>query len=177
MILACALLATAATAQTGPPVPPGACNVWQVCQNHSTLTQGTAPDTACQDAHEVTIPVFVGYVDDTTGEFVASGYEPSKMNSLGTSNLATACPFYDADELLCCNSDTASIMGKYLFFLEALTWPLDRPSETDLLFMSVLSPELPAVGWRVRDGLPGLRRQPEAHVVRVCLQPGQRRIP
>lgn len=110
MILACALLATAATAQTGPPVPPGACNVWQVCQNHSTLTQGTAPDTACQDAHEVTIPVFVGYVDDTTGEFVASGYEPSKMNSLGTSNLATACPFYDADELLCCNSDTASIM-------------------------------------------------------------------
>jgi hypothetical protein len=76
------------------------CNLWQVCENHGSLEAGTFPTDGCADPHTITIPVFV-----------EGGYAPQVMSNYGTSNLASACPFYDdPTEALCCNSDTAAIM-------------------------------------------------------------------
>ena len=77
------------------------CNLWQVCAEHSDLTPGTNPEGFCADPHEVTLPVFV-----------EGGFAPTPMGEDYIKTLQAACPFYEEDTPLCCNSDTASIMGK-----------------------------------------------------------------
>ena len=60
------------------------------------------PTGKCDDASLVTVPVF------PTG-----GFEPAPITDpTGVPSLGTACPFLDATQPLCCNSDTAQIMGK-----------------------------------------------------------------
>jgi len=83
----------------------GTCNLWQVCANHADMEAGSFPDTPCANGADVSLPQFV--MDGDKG-----GYTPQVMNSLGASNMKTACPFYPSDQPLCCNSDTAQIMGK-----------------------------------------------------------------
>ena len=87
----------------------GSCNLYQVCSNHVDYTVGTYPDgdyatggTCAGDGSDVTYPVFVD-----------GGYPPEVMNTYGAGLMATACPFYDLSLPLCCNSDTAAIMGKF----------------------------------------------------------------
>ena len=85
------------------------CNLWQTCADHSdcypidgdgkTLKM---PAGQCADASKVTVPVF------PTG-----GFEPAPITDpIGKSSFSTSCPFLDPDQPLCCNSDTAQIMGK-----------------------------------------------------------------
>ena len=79
------------------------CNLWQVCSNHGDDTpEGTSPTTDCEDPSDVTVPVFV------SGNFAPGPITLQK----GINDLASACPFLDPTDNLCCNSDTATIMGK-----------------------------------------------------------------
>ena len=79
------------------------CNVWQVCLDNEDSMPWDPPKFPCTDGSKVTVPI----MNDT---FV---FAPVPMPSLGITNLKTACPFYtDPDQALCCNSDTAAIMGK-----------------------------------------------------------------
>ena len=78
------------------------CNVWQVCNSNKDATPENPPTLPCLDGSDVTVPVFI-----------EGNFAPVPMDTLGIQNLKTACPFYDADEPLCCNSDTAAIMGKF----------------------------------------------------------------
>ena len=100
------------------------CNLWQVCAEHSDLTPGTLPTGLCYDAHEVTLPVFV-----------EGGFAPTPMSAFGTSSLSSACPFYDPETPLCCNSDTAAIMGK-LFLFANLTLPQQSSTTSNWMVFS-----------------------------------------
>ena len=73
--------------------------MWQVCLSNEGALPSNPPTKPCYDGSLVTVPVFI-----------EGNYAPVKMDNLGIQNLKTACPFYDPDELLCCNSDTAAIM-------------------------------------------------------------------
>ena len=78
------------------------CNLWQVCLNHEELQYegGAEITTACSNGADVTVPYFTEFA-------------PSPMSSLGISDLASACPYLDPTDDMCCSSDTAAIMGKY----------------------------------------------------------------
>ena len=78
------------------------CTLWQVCLNHEDLQYegGAEITTTCSNGADVTVPYFTEFA-------------PAPMSSLGVSDLATACPYLDPDEDMCCSSDTAAIMGKY----------------------------------------------------------------
>ena len=85
------------------------CNLWQVCSEHSDLSPGDYPTTRCQNGGEVVIPTFV-----------KGGFAPQPMASIGTGDMEQACPFFEDENPggdLCCNPDTARIMGKFSCYL------------------------------------------------------------
>ena len=95
---------------TGCDNPENTCIVSQYCWNHKdlvdagTLKPGDAPPSACVDGSQVTIPN------------VSECFAPSVMNTKFNTDFATSCPFLAAEgpeAKWCCNSDTASIMGKF----------------------------------------------------------------
>ena len=85
------------------------CNLWQVCASHPDAypidgdgKTKKMPSGKCADASKVTVPVF------PTG-----GFPPAPITDRdGVSSFSNACPFLDPATPLCCNSDTAQIMGK-----------------------------------------------------------------
>ena len=91
----------------------GKCNLYQVCQDHSDLEYGTFPTTPCTDGSAVTYPLFndTGFDNATVTSF-----PPQVMSAAGWGDLSSACPFYTKEDKLCCNSDTAKIMGKYFYY-------------------------------------------------------------
>ena len=97
------------------------CNLWQTCNIHSSIKpddSGVQPaiTTKCTDGGDVTYPFFCKGDDWQEGDpddEKCYPWAPQKMGDVGLSDLNTACPFYDDDELLCCNPDTAAIMGKF----------------------------------------------------------------
>ena len=109
------------------------------------------PKGKCADASKVTVPVF------PTG-----GFPPAPITDRdGVASFGNACPFLDAADPLCCNSDTAQIMGKSPFDPD-----LDR-------FCRV---QLPKSRRCLQHGLPRVRRQPQDHVVHVRVRPRQGQI-
>ncbi len=87
----------------------GQCNLYQVCSVHSDLQYGEFPTTPCYNGADVTYPLFNNTNDE---EATVTSFPPQVMNDIGWSDLQSACPFYTRDDKLCCNSDTAKIMGK-----------------------------------------------------------------